>query len=119
MAQISDLPPPNPNERQPDDVDDSVSPKSLQKTWVLSFFLGLLGVDRFYLEKRYTGIVKLVTVGGLFVWWVVDLWILMINPRDRDALPLVRDSNRRWFMWVGNALATALVVTFFALVTEG
>lgn len=119
MAELNELPPPTPDERQPDPVDEGFSPKSLQKAWLLSFFLGLLGVDRFYLEKRYTGIMKLVSVGGLFVWWVVDLWILMINPRDRDALPLVRDSKRQWFMWVGNALVTALVVTFFSLVTDG
>jgi len=40
---------------------------------LLSIFLGTLGVDRFYVGKIGTGILKLITAGGCGIWWLVDL----------------------------------------------
>ncbi|MBW3023068.1 TM2 domain-containing protein [Candidatus Woesearchaeota archaeon] len=45
-------------------------------TLVLSIIFGGLGVDRFMMGKIGTGILKLITFGGLGVWWLVD-WILI------------------------------------------
>lgn len=43
---------------------------------VVSWTFGFLGADRFYKGDIGLGIVKLITLGGLGVWWVVDaaLW---------------------------------------------
>jgi hypothetical protein len=49
------------------------SQKSFQATWLLSLFLGVLGVDHFYLGKTKTGLIKLFTVGGFYVWAIVDV----------------------------------------------
>jgi len=40
------------------------------------FFLGFLGVHRFYVGKIGSGIAQLLTFGGLGIWALVDLIIL-------------------------------------------
>ncbi|GMO66319.1 MAG: TM2 domain-containing protein [Treponemataceae bacterium] len=40
---------------------------------IISIFLGELGIDRFFVGKVGTGILKLVTLGGCGVWWIIDL----------------------------------------------
>ena len=58
------------------------------RNWVLamclSLFLGCFGVDRFYLDHVGLGVLKVVTFGGIGIWWVADL-ILLLLGRMRDA----------------------------------
>lgn len=62
---------------------------SFLTTWLLSLLLGALGADRFYLGKIGTGILKLVTLGGLGIWAPIDLIMLLTNnTRDKQSLPL-------------------------------
>jgi len=39
----------------------------------LSFWLGFLGIDRFYAGKTGSGILKLITMGGIGIWWIMDI----------------------------------------------
>ena len=39
---------------------------------VLSVLVGGLGVDRFYIGDTGLGVLKLITGGGLGIWWLVD-----------------------------------------------
>ena len=39
---------------------------------VLCWFLGLIGVHRFYLGDIWQGIVQLLTLGGLGIWTLID-----------------------------------------------
>ena len=43
---------------------------------LLSIFLGWLGIDRFYLGKIGTGILKLITFGGFGIWWLIDVILI-------------------------------------------
>jgi len=51
---------------------------------LLSIFLGQFGVDRFYVGKIGTGILKLITVGGCGIWWLIDL-IMIICGKFTDS----------------------------------
>jgi TM2 domain-containing membrane protein YozV len=51
---------------------------------IISIFLGELGIDRFYVGKIGTGILKLVTVGGLGIWWLIDI-ILIVQSKFTDS----------------------------------
>ena len=63
--------------------------KSFLVTWLLSLFLGVLGIDRFYLGKIGTGIVKLITIGGFGIWAFIDLIMVLVNKTtDSSGRPL-------------------------------
>lgn len=49
---------------------------------VLSVLVGHFGIDRFLLEQTGTGIVKLITCGGLGIWTIVDWFLIMGLTRD-------------------------------------
>lgn len=49
---------------------------------ILSLFLGLYGIDRFYLGQTGMGVGKLLTCGGLFVWAFIDLFLITGATKD-------------------------------------
>jgi hypothetical protein len=68
--------------------------KSFLAAYLLSQFLGVFGADRFYLGKIGTGILKLLTFGGLGIWVLVDQILLLGNhTKAKNGTPL-RDYAR-------------------------
>lgn len=66
-----------------------MSSKSKSTSFLLCYFFGALGVHRFYLGKLITGVLMLLTVGGLFIWWLVDLYrIITGRLTDKQGNPL-------------------------------
>jgi TM2 domain-containing membrane protein YozV len=56
--------------------------------WLLLFFLGLLGIHRFYLGKWGTGLIYLFTGGLLGIGWLYDLCTLNAQVSDRNMQDL-------------------------------
>jgi TM2 domain-containing membrane protein YozV len=52
--------------------------------FLLSLFLGEFGADRFYVGKIGTGLLKMITLGGCLVWYVIDL-ILILSGKFTDS----------------------------------
>lgn len=56
---------------------------------LLAWFVGIFGVDRFYLGHTGLGVAKLLTCGGVGVWALIDLiLIIMRKVTDVDGRPL-------------------------------
>jgi TM2 domain-containing membrane protein YozV len=43
---------------------------------LLSVIVGGFGIDRFYIGDTGLGVLKLLTGGGLGVWWIVDMFVI-------------------------------------------
>ena len=48
-------------------------------TILYCFFLGSLGIHRFYLGYTLIGVIQLLTFGGFLIWVIVDLIRLIIG----------------------------------------
>ena len=55
------------------------SDKDFLTTLLICVFLGGLGVHRFFVDKIGTGILMLITLGGLGLWWIIDIILIVIG----------------------------------------
>ena len=71
-------------------MNPDVSPKSRLAAALLCFFLGGIGVHRFYVGKTGTGIAMIFTLGGLGIWVLIDLIMILCGSfRDKNGKTLV------------------------------
>jgi TM2 domain-containing membrane protein YozV len=57
----------------------------------LSVVVGALGIDRFYMGKIGTGILKLITFGGFGIWYIIDIVLIATGSmRDSNGQPMTR-----------------------------
>lgn len=63
--------------------------KSKVTAALLCWFLGFLGIHRFYLGHTTIGIIQIITCGGLGIWAIVDfIMILTGNLKDSNGQSL-------------------------------
>ena len=66
-----------------------ISPKSRLTTTLLCAipgYFGIAGIHRFYLGKIGTGILMLVTLGGLYIWTLIDfIFVVSGNMKDKEG----------------------------------
>ena len=63
------------------------SEKSFVVTLILCILLGELGIHRFYVGKIWTGILMLLTLGGLGIWQLVDIIVIAVQKfKDKKGL---------------------------------
>ncbi|MEB2310969.1 MAG: TM2 domain-containing protein [Sorangiineae bacterium] len=67
--------------------------RSQSVAFLLSYFLGMFGADRFYLGQTGLGLLKLFTFGGLGFWALIDRIIIgMGKMRDAEGNSLKFDN---------------------------
>lgn len=54
----------------------------------VSILAGTWGIDRFIIGDTGLGIAKLLTCGGLFIWTVVDWFLIMDATREKNFIKL-------------------------------
>ncbi|MDD2192450.1 MAG: NINE protein [Bacteroidales bacterium] len=55
-------------------------------TILLCGFLGIFGAHRFYTNHILSGVLQLITFGGLGIWWLVDfIFILVGQFKDKEG----------------------------------
>ncbi len=68
-----------------------MSNKKILPAFLLCFFLGAFGAHRFYVGKIGTGILQLLTAGGLGIWAIIDLVMLAAGKfTDKQGNKLVQ-----------------------------
>jgi hypothetical protein len=95
------------------------SNKLFVATWLFAWLLGIFAVDRFYLGKIGTGLLKLLTFSGLGIWWLVDLIIVLAgNQRDKQGHPLAGYTQHKKIAWIVTG-AAIVISTIFSSLTAG
>ena len=73
-------------------LENNDSNKKMVVAALLCFFLGMIGVHRFYVGKVGTGILMIVTLGGFGIWALVDLIMIITGSfKDKENRKLLRD----------------------------
>ena len=66
-----------------------MSDKKRLPALLLCFFLGGLGVHRFYVGTAGTGIAMILTLGGLGFWALIDFFMIICGAfKDKDGRPI-------------------------------
>lgn len=106
-------------------------PREFVTTWLLSWFLGAFGVDRFYLGYTGMGIGKLAltlfTVIGGVIWHTIDLILVLAGKMpDAQGRQLIGyNEKKRMAIWVtvgvsvgGIVLTLILVISLIAAISS-
>ena len=69
------------------------SSKGFVPTLLLCFFFGVLRIHRFYVGKVGTGILQLLTLGGLGIWALIDFIMIVVGSFTDKQGNFIKASN--------------------------
>lgn len=61
---------------------------------IISLLGGILGIDRFVLNDTGLGVLKLLTCGGLYIWMIIDWFIILDRTKEYNYNLLLETVNR-------------------------
>ncbi|TPW75738.1 protein kinase domain-containing protein [Schumannella soli] len=97
-------------------VDPAGAPRSFFAVWLLSWLLGVVGADRFYVGRPVTGVLKLITAGGIGVWAIMDLILLSWDVlSDGQGRRLVAPESSRGMLRAISLISGVLWAIFILL----
>ena len=68
---------------------ETTNPQKKKLNWMftlgISIFVGQLGIDRFMMGQVFCGILKLITLGGLGVWWLIDVILIAVKYEFKNV----------------------------------
>lgn len=95
-----------------------ISDKSATAAFWFCFFLGNLGVHRYYVGRIWTGLLMLFTAGGLGIWTIIDMFLIVFDKfkdeknnrliMTHKALPIIAIFVSFFFIWTLAVAAVAL-----------
>ncbi len=59
--------------------------KGTTMMFLIAWVGGCLGIDRFMLGDTGLGVAKLLTCGGCYIWWLIDLFTAGKRTREYNA----------------------------------
>lgn len=95
---------------------DVADNRSFVITWLLSMLFGALGLDRLYTGRYLTGALKLLSLGGLGIWWIIDLGIVLAGGLRYRREPLRGYAQDKEIAWI--ATGFTLIVAYSMQVDE-
>jgi TM2 domain-containing membrane protein YozV len=81
---------------------------------ILSYLLGMFGIDRMYLGCWVSGFFKLITFGGLGIWYLIDLLLIMVNAFNFSQVPAICGGYvwDKGTMEIAHYIATIILILF-------
>lgn len=92
--------------------------KNYVKTMIFTTMFGYFGVDRFYLGKIGTGILKLLTLGGFGLWVLIDFIITLVGGAREKGRPELEleDTEKYKPFFVKLTLVLVAIYAFFMII---
>ena len=58
--------------------------KGTTMMFLIAWVGGCLGIDRFMLGETGLGVAKLLTCGGAYIWWIIDIFLIQDATKKKN-----------------------------------